>query len=148
MAIENDRIQSCEEGEELKHPVRFQCFPELTYYDSHCIPAWDITIAGFPIVPPEHEKGIFCGQRYYVFEKLFRCLRVITQDAMYVKSKREIALTALQLLKIVYELRTRNRVLKSIHVDDFYLRKTTKGFRIFLLNQYFSDKYRMEGIVT
>lgn len=140
MAVRNDSIQSCCDDEELKHPVRFQCFPMLTYYDSHCIGSCDIISLGFPIVPPESENGIYCGQQYCVIERLFRCLRVITQDGEYVKSREEIALTALQLLKIVYELWTRNRILKSIHVDDFYLRKTTKGFRIFLVNQYFSDE--------
>lgn len=141
MAVRNDSVQSCCGGEELQNPVRFQCFPEFTYYDGHCIGFWSIISLGFPIVPPESGKGIYCGQRYYVYEKLFRRLRVITEDAQYVKSRKEIALVALQLLKIVYELWSRNRVLNSIHVDDFYLRKTTKGFRVVLLNQYFSDEW-------
>lgn len=140
LAIRNDSVQSGCDDEELKHPVRFQCFPEYTYYDCHCIGFRSFMSIGFPIVPPECGKGIYCGQQYYVFEKLYRCLRVITQDTEYVRSRKEIALVALQLLKIVYELWTRSRVLKSIHVDDFYLRKTTKGFRIFLTNQYFSDE--------
>lgn len=48
---------------------------------------------------------------------------------------------AYQLLSIMKILISDGKVLKNIHVNDFFLRRTTKGFRVVLLNQDFYTKY-------
>ena len=48
---------------------------------------------------------------------------------------------ASQILEILYILFSNDLVLKNLHINDFMLRRTTRGFRAVLINQDFYTKY-------
>ena len=48
---------------------------------------------------------------------------------------------AIQILEILQLLFSQNKILKNLDVHDFFLRRTTKGYRVVLLNQDFYTKW-------
>ena len=56
-------------------------------------------------------------------------------------SKDDLLNLASQILEILYILFSNDLVLKNLHINDFMLRRTTRGFRAVLINQDFYTKY-------
>ncbi|KAK8810859.1 hypothetical protein WA556_003942, partial [Blastocystis sp. ATCC 50177/Nand II] len=111
-------------------PVNLNCRPIYTYYDSHC----------FPVIPPSNSCGSYNGNEYFVFEKVSRSLSSIVSDASLDVSDNDLVVTAYQILEILRILFDAQKVLKNLHVNDFFFRRTTKGYRTVLLNQDFVTK--------
>ena len=63
---------------------------------------------------------------------------VITNRSLHV-SQDDLVNIAVQLFEILHFLIVDGKVLKSLSVNDFILRRTTKGYRLVLLNQDFYD---------
>ncbi|KAK8828785.1 hypothetical protein WA577_000266 [Blastocystis sp. JDR] len=104
--------------------------PEYTYYTSHC----------FPIVPLKNASGVYEGHEWFVYERVSKPLSdVATSNTLKVSRDDEINI-AVQILEILQFLFAQNKVLKNLDVHDFFLRRTTKGYRVILLNQDFYTK--------
>ena len=48
---------------------------------------------------------------------------------------------AIQILEILSFLFNKQKVLRNLHVNDFALRRTTRGYRVILVNQDFVEGY-------
>lgn len=86
-------------------------------------------------------QGLYCGREYFIFERVSRSLSSIISDSTMMVSEQDMYNIAYQLLEILHILFTNGLILKNMHVNDFFLRRTTKGFRVILLNQDFYKKY-------
>lgn len=96
---------------------------------------------GFPIVPPRRASGTYNGNEYFLIEKVNRSLSAVISDESFVVSKDDLLNLASQILEILYILFSNDLVLKNLHINDFMLRRTTRGFRAVLINQDFYTKY-------
>ena len=56
-------------------------------------------------------------------------------------SKDDLVNIAIQIMDILRHLFAKKKVLKNLHVNDFSLRRTTKGYRVVLMNQDFFDEW-------
>ena len=121
-------------------PVNLNCRPIYTYYDSHCRRNPADSLVGFPVIPPSNSCGSYNGNEYFVFEKVSRSLSSIVSDASLDVSDNDLVVTAYQILEILRILFDAQKVLKNLHVNDFFFRRTTKGYRTVLLNQDFVTK--------
>ena len=81
------------------------------------------------------------GHPYFVYERIAKTLMdVITNRSLHV-SQDDLVNIAVQLFEILHFLIVDGRVLKNLTVNDFILRRTTKGYRLVLLNQDFYDGF-------
>ncbi|KAK8798504.1 hypothetical protein WA588_003584 [Blastocystis sp. NMH] len=109
--------------------VNINVAPQYSYYDKHC----------FPIIPQHHVRGMYEGHPYFVYERIAKTLMdVITNRSLHV-SQDDLVNIAVQLFEILHFLIVDGKVLKNLTVNDFILRRTTKGYRLVLLNQDFYD---------
>ena len=89
---------------------------------------------GFPIIPQHHVSGMYEGHPYFVYERIAKTLMdVITNRSLHV-SQDDLVNIAVQLFEILHFLIVDGKVLKNLTVNDFILRRTTKGYRLVLLN--------------
>lgn len=96
---------------------------------------------GFPIIPQHHVRGMYEGHPYFVYERTAKTLMdVITNRSLHV-SQDDLVNIAVQLFEILHFLIVDGKVLKNLTVNDFILRRTTKGYRLVLLNQDFYDGF-------
>lgn len=96
---------------------------------------------GFPIIPQHHVGGMYEGHPYFVYERIAKTLMdVITNRSLHV-SQDDLVNIAVQLFEILHFLIVDGKVLKNLTVNDFILRRTTKGYRLVLLNQDFYDGF-------
>lgn len=96
---------------------------------------------GFPIIPQHHVSGMYEGHSYFVYERIAKTLMdVITNRSLHV-SQDDLVNIAVQLFEILHFLIVDGKVLKNLTVNDFILRRTTKGYRLVLLNQDFYDGF-------
>ena len=96
---------------------------------------------GFPIIPQHHVRGMYEGHPYFVYERIAKTLMdVITNRSLHV-SQDDLVNIAVQLFEILHFLIVDGKVLKDLTVNDFILRRTTKGYRLVLLNQDFYDGF-------
>lgn len=96
---------------------------------------------GFPIIPQHHVRGMYEGHPYFVYERIAKTLMdVITNRSLHV-SQDDLVNIAVQLFEILHFLIVDGKVLKNLTVNDFILRRTTKGYRLVLLNQDFYDGF-------
>ena len=96
---------------------------------------------GFPIIPQHHVRGMYEGHPYFVYERIAKTLMdVITNRSLHV-SQDDLVNVAVQLFEILHFLIVDGKVLKNLTVNDFILRRTTKGYRLVLLNQDFYDGF-------
>lgn len=96
---------------------------------------------GFPIIPQHHVRGMHEGHPYFVYERIAKTLMdVITNRSLHV-SQDDLVNIAVQLFEILHFLIVDGKVLKNLTVNDFILRRTTKGYRLVLLNQDFYDGF-------
>ena len=96
---------------------------------------------GFPIIPQHHVSGMYEGHPYFVYERIAKTLMDdITNRSLHV-SQEDLFNIALQLIEILQFLIVDGKVLKNLTVNDFILRRTTKGYRLVLLNQDFYDGF-------
>ena len=95
---------------------------------------------GFPLVPPEGFAGTYKGNAYFIVEKISRSLSSLVSDLTLDVSLNDLLSIALQMLEILRILFNNGKVLKNLHVNDFFLRRTTRGYRLILLNQDFYMK--------
>ena len=96
---------------------------------------------GFPIIPQHHVRGLYEGHPYFVYERIAKTLMdVITNRSLHV-SQDDLVNIAVQLFEILHFLIVDGKVLKNLTVNDFILRRTTKGYRLVLLNQDFYDGF-------
>ena len=96
---------------------------------------------GFPIIPQHHVRGMYEGHPYFVYERIAKTLMdVITNRSLHV-SQDDLVNIAVQLFEILHFLIVDGTVLKNLTVNDFILRRTTKGYRLVLLNQDFYDGF-------
>lgn len=98
-------------------------------------------MVGFPIIPTSNSSGYLYGQFYFVFEKVNRSLSSILSDNSLDISVNDLGTIACQILEILQYCFSKNKVVKNLGVNDFYLRRTTKGYRVIFLNQDFYSKY-------
>ena len=92
------------------------------------------------MIPPSDSCGSYKGNEYFVFEKVSRSLSSIVSDTTLDVSDNDLLVTAYQILEILRILFGAQKVLKNLHVNDFFFRRTTKGYRTVLLNQDFVTK--------
>ena len=96
---------------------------------------------GFPIITQHHVRGMYEGHPYFVYERIAKTLMdVITNRSLHV-SQDDLVNIAVQLFEILHFLIVDGKVLKNLTVNDFILRRTTKGYRLVLLNQDFYDGF-------
>lgn len=96
---------------------------------------------GFPIIPQHHVRGMYEGHPYFVYERIAKTLMdVITNRSLHV-SQDDLVNIAVQLFEILHFLIVDGKVLSNLTVNDFILRRTTKGYRLVLLNQDFYDGF-------
>ena len=96
---------------------------------------------GFQIIHQHHVSGMYEGHPYFVYERIAKTLMdVITNRSLHV-SQDELINIAVQLFEILHFLIVDGKVLKNLTVNDFILRRTTKGYRLVLLNQDFYDGF-------
>ena len=96
---------------------------------------------GFPIIPQHHVRGMYEGHPDFVYERIAKTLMdVITNRSLHV-SQDDLVNIAVQLFEILHFLIVDGKVLKNLTVNDFILRRTTKGYRLVLLNQDFYDGF-------
>ena len=96
---------------------------------------------GFPIIPQHLVSGMYEGHPYFVYERIAKTLMdVITNRSLHV-SQDDLVNIAVQLFEILHFLIVDGKVLKNLTVNDFILRRTTKGYRLVLLNQDFYDGF-------
>ena len=96
---------------------------------------------GFPIIPQHHVRGMYEGHPYFVYERIAKTLMdVITNRSLHV-SQDDLVNIAVQLFEILHFLIVDGKVLKNLTVNDFILRRTTKGYRLVLLNQDLYDGF-------
>ena len=96
---------------------------------------------GFPIIPQHHVRGMYEGHPYFVYERIAKTLMdVITNRSLHV-SQDDLVNIAVQLFETLHFLIVAGKVLKNLTVNDFILRRTTKGYRLVLLNQDFYDGF-------
>ena len=96
---------------------------------------------GFPIIPQHRVSGMYEGHPYFVYERIAKTLMdVITNRSLHV-SQDDLVNIAVQLFEILHFLIVDGKVLKNLTVNDFILRRTTKGYRLVLLNQDFYDGF-------
>ena len=101
----------------------------------------DAAFLGFPIIPQHHVRGMYEGHPYFVYERIAKTLMdVITNRSLHV-SQDDLVNIAVQLFEILHFLIVDGKVLKNLTVNDFILRRTTKGYRLVLLNQDFYDGF-------
>lgn len=91
-------------------------------------------------MPPKRASGIYNGNEYFLIEKVNRSLSAVISDESFVVSKDDLLNVASQILEILYILFSNDLVLKNLHINDFLLRRTTRGFRVVLFNQDFYTK--------
>ena len=128
-------------NDEYLFPSNISCFPTYTYFKDHCTSyALHLTV-GFPVIPSNGSYGFYCGREYFIFEKSTNSLSSIISNQSFSASEQDLLTIAYQLLSIANILFSDGKVLKNIHVNDFFLRRTTKGYRVVLLNQDFYNKY-------
>ena len=96
---------------------------------------------GFPLIPPKGASGIYNGNEYFLIEKFSRSLSAVISDESFFVSKDDLLNIADQILTTLYTLFTNNLVLKNLHINDFFLRRTSRGFRVVFLNQDFYIKW-------
>ena len=144
MAIYQDLLANPHELDEDDEsnllPVNLNCRPIYTYYDSHCGRNSVSLPLGFPVIPPSYSCGSYLGNEYFVFEKVSRSLSSIVSDSTLDVTDNDLLVIAYQLLEILCILFNNQKVLKNLHVNDFFFRRTTKGYRTVLLNQDFVTK--------
>lgn len=98
-----------------------------------------LSFLGFPIIPQHHVSGYYEGNPYFVYERIAKTLMdVITNRTLHV-SRDDLVNIAVQLFEILHFLIVEGKVLRNLTVNDFLLRRTTKGYRLVLLNQDFYD---------
>lgn len=98
-------------------------------------------MVGFPIIPSSNSSGYLNDRFYFVFEKVNRSLSSILSDNSLDISVDDLGTIACQILEILQYCFSQNKVMKNLGVNDFYLRRTTKGYRVIFLNQDFYSKY-------
>ena len=119
--------------------VNVNVAPQYSYYDNHCGLSEYVLSLGFPIIPQHHVSGYYEGHPYFVYERIARTLTdVITSRSLHV-SQDDLVNIAIQIFEILHFLIVEGKVLKNLTVNDFLLRRTTKGYRLVLLNQDFYD---------
>ena len=91
----------------------------------------------------DYNDGYYEGRYYFVFEKLCRSLSFLISDSSLEVTECDLAYVAYQILEILSYCFSRNKILKNIHINDFYIRRTTRGCRVILLNQDFIDGYNI-----
>lgn len=129
-------------------PVNLNCRPLYTYYDNHCGRFHIKSSSGFPIIPPSESYGSYNGNEYFVFERVSRSLSSVVSDTSLVVTDEDLFTIAFQLLEIVRICFAEGKVFKNLHVNDFFFRRTTRGYRIVLLNQDFFSKKGAKGAVS
>lgn len=70
-----------------------------------------------------------------------KSLSCILSDSTIQLSPEDYVVIAYQLLDIVEFCFAHGKVFKNLSVNDFFIRRTTKGYRVVLLNQNFYTKY-------
>lgn len=98
-------------------------------------------ILGFPIIPLENVEGTYEGHEYFVYERISKTLSEIVLSNSINVSKDDLVNIAIQIMDILRHLFAKKKVLKNLHVNDFSLRRTTKGYRVVLMNQDFFDEW-------
>ena len=145
MAIKHDSNYQMTEEEEINDeylfPSNISCFPIYTYSKDHCMCYSLFFPVGFPVIPSDGSYGFYCGREFFVFEKSTNSLSSVISNQSFNASEQDLLTIAYQLLSIVSILFLDGKVLKNIHVNDFFLRRTTKGYRVVLLNQDFYNQY-------
>ena len=96
---------------------------------------------GFPIVPLENMEGTYEGHEYFVYERISKPLNEIVRSNSMNVTKDDLVNVAIQILGILRHLFAKKKILKNLHVNDFSLRRTTKGYRVVLMNQDFFEKW-------
>lgn len=92
-------------------------------------------------MPLKNASGVYEGHEWFVYERVSKPLSdVATSNTLKVSRDDEINI-AVQILEILQFLFAQNKVLKNLDVHDFFLRRTTKGYRVILLNQDFYTKW-------
>lgn len=91
---------------------------------------------GFPIIPTENACGEYNGHEFFVYERISKPLNYILRKGFYT-SHDDFVNIAIQIMKILQFLFNRNKILKNLDIEDFCLRRTTNGYRVFLINQDF-----------
>ena len=92
---------------------------------------------GFPIIPLRDAKGVYEGHQYFVYEHVSRELKSVLSDKSLHVTRDDLINIAIQILDILRHLFSKGLILKDFTVDDLFLRRTTKGYRVILLNQDF-----------
>ena len=118
----------------LSRRVRFQRLATTTLIVCCCF--W-INEIGFPIIPLNGATGVYESHKYFVYESVSRDLKsVVLNNTLHV-SRDDLVNIAIQILTILQYLFERGMVLNNLTIDDFILRRTTRGYRVILLNQEF-----------
>lgn len=92
-------------------------------------------------MPLKNASGVYEGHEWFVYERVSKPLSdVATSNTLKVSRDDEINI-AVQILEILQFLFAQNKVLKNLDVHNFFLRRTTKGYRVILLNQDFYTKW-------
>lgn len=74
-----------------------------------------------------------------MFERVSKTLEEVVTNPSIHASRDDLVNIAIQILDILRTLFMENRVLKYLHINDFVLRRTTKGYRVVLVNQDFYE---------
>lgn len=118
----------------LAKQMSFQSLTIMTLTVRIC---FKIDTIGFPIIPIKGAKGAFEGHEYFVYENVSRDLKSIISDNTLHVSRDDLVNIAIQILTILQYLFEKGMVLNNLTIDDFILRRTTRGYRVILLNQDF-----------
>ena len=81
--------------------------------------------------------GVYESHKYFVYESVSRDLKSVVLDNTLHVSRDDLVNIAIQILTILQYLFERGMVLNNLTIDDFVLRRTTRGYRVILLNQEF-----------
>ena len=92
---------------------------------------------GFPIIPLKDATGVYECHKYFVYENVSRDLKSVVLDNTLHVSRDDLVNIAIQMLTILQYLFEKGMVLNNLTIDDFILRRTTRGYRVVLLNQEF-----------
>ena len=85
-------------------------------------------------------EGTYEGHEYFVYERISKPLNEIVRSHSMSVTKDDLINVAIQIFGILRHLFAKKMILKNLHVDDFSLRRTTKGYRVVLVNQNFFDR--------
>lgn len=99
-----------------------------------------ISRLAFPFLAPEHNHGTYNGNEYFVIERISKTLSEVVHNTTLSVSRDDLINISIQILDILTFLFQHKKVLRNLHIRDFALRRTTKGFRVVLVNQDFVDE--------